>query len=345
VRNGYLSYKTFPSIKWYSRGLTESIYKVRAYALYGLGEFEDALADINLAIRAGGTATSPGKFYLAGDIHVGMGNYDSALRAYQDGLEIALMYENGNRVRHKGVDITRSPTKEESENLSIIHQFAGRNEAAFAKRLDPVVLPAEIFEIILQHVIYDNATDEDFALRCGWVSQAWRNSTRNMPSIWRSYTYKPESEDEPRIEKSAFWIDRARKRGLQEVRMVHPNGPLPLTGGLAVVLKFCLRKATTLVFQGTMLSHRRSVGHLAEVISSSRFLKVLRIEASRLPQTYSQHVDLGLFTAESAARIEELRVAGVNLVRPRNTSAPVVSAGVKYHALRNLTIERCDVDF
>lgn len=307
---------------------------------YEIGGLEDALSDINLAIRAVGNATSPAVQYLASDIHVAMRNYTLALRVYQQGLQIAVSCEKDRRAKTLGVNCSRPLTEEENENVGMLQRLAANNDVAPPERFDPVVyLPADIIEIVMQQGI-DN-DDEYFALRCGWVSQAWRSTTQSMSSLWRTYKYNP-SALRTLQEKREAWTRLAGDQP-KEVRLRTEYGML--TDQIAAELRHSLQTAKKVVLQGTALVEKGNIQRLAEAISASRFVTAIFVQPSEFLWRHNRTMDLELSTDTSRPRLEEICIAKVTFAY-RSSSQPEAAQEeqIGYAALRKLVIKRCYFD-
>jgi tetratricopeptide (TPR) repeat protein len=151
---------------------TAIMLKRRAFALLKMGQLEDALSDIKIAIRAVPSTIGGDMHILQADIHLSAKSYDLALQAYQRGLSL--------------LDPTAATVSQDVQidNMSKLEHLARTQVIDNGDALDPFAhLPTELVELFLQ---IGMEQDEHFALRCTWVCRDWRRTVQAIPSVWRT---------------------------------------------------------------------------------------------------------------------------------------------------------------
>lgn len=300
----------------------------RAYALYKLEEFDDALSDINLAIRATARIKELDMHHLATDIRLAMGEYEEAVKVYQAGL-----------VAVKGrVASKKRLTKEEDDTVARLQQLVPKPHVDLGKRIDPFeVLPLEIIEVIMQHGI--NANDEYYALKCSWISKNWRTTIHNMSSLWRVYTYNPGAK-QTTLEKRNAWARLAGNR-FNEIRLVDVDSVTAMKK-INNSWKPYLKDLQTLTLGGTTCCRGAPIEQFALAHSASYTVEKLKIEPAIVQTTTSDEMDLGLLTDLNRTELEELSVNRIHFYyNILGNDATIKVASSEYTSLRKLSVRSC----
>lgn len=306
---------------------TAMIHHRRAYALFKLGSLEDALSDVNLAIRATARIKEPEMHYLKTDIQLAMGDYAGAVKAYQEGLAVVVKARTASK---------RRMTKAEEEMVGRLQALVPKGYFAEGKRMDPVdVLPMDIIEVILQHGLVG---DEYFALKASWVSQNWRTTIHNMPSVWRTYTYNPGAKNTS-TDKRKAWASYAGNR-FHEMRLVDVDSVTAMKK-VNAAWKPVLKELQTLTLSGTTTRKEEVVKQLGKAHKGTYMLKRLNVESFVQASVACNELDLGLMSNDNRATVEAICVQGITFLPDilENGSSETVDA--EYTSLRELRISKC----
>ncbi|KAJ9106424.1 hypothetical protein QFC21_001570 [Naganishia friedmannii] len=123
--------------------ILSGILKRRAFALYKIGRYENALSDINIAIRLITRIKEPDMHLLVTDIQLAMKKYDDAQKSCQEAFKISLKVRAAPKA---------GLTDIEREIAHNIKQLVGKEEEYKGVRLDPVQhLSMDILELVMQH--------------------------------------------------------------------------------------------------------------------------------------------------------------------------------------------------
>ncbi|KAJ9124391.1 hypothetical protein QFC22_001191 [Naganishia vaughanmartiniae] len=308
--------------------LITGMLKRRSFALYKLGRYEDALSDIDIAIRI----LLPGRkdaqmHLLVTDIKLATGDYTGALESCQQGLRIALKKRKAAK---------RHPTETEREVLRIFEQLIVQVTESDESRHDPFEsLPADVIEIVMQHGL-DH--DEHFALGCTWLSSLWRQTLESMPSIWRAYTYDSAAID-TLDEKREAWARNGKNR-FNEITLRNVDTYSALMDIDATCVPH-FPNMHTLKLAGTTLSDLNVVRYIGESLSSSYNVKALHLQSFHSHRIRGHELDLGLITSENRATLQELHLSGIHFYAyhaPKDESMQSACAALRILSLHNCRI-------
>lgn len=306
---------------------TTMIHHRRAYALFKLGSLEDALSDVNLAIRATSRIKEPGMHYLKTDIQLAMGDYAGAMKAYQEGLAVVVKGRTANK---------RRMTKCEGEMVERLTVLVPKRLVAEGKLIDPIVLPMDVVELIMQHGI---TNDEYFALKASWVSQTWRTAIHDMPSLWRTYTYNPAAK-QTSTDKRKAWTTHAGNR-FHEVRLVDVDSVTAMKK-VNASWKPVLKDLQTLTLRGTTTRKEEVVEQLGKAHKGTYMLKRLNVEPFLQSNATCNELDLGLLSGDNRAVVDAISIQGISF---QDGGAEETAKGdmveAEYAALRELHITKC----
>lgn len=305
---------------------TAMIHHRRAYALFKHGSLDDALSDVDLAIRATARIKEPDMHHLKTDIQLAMGDYAGAVKTYQEGLAIVVKARRANK---------RWSTKAEEEMVGLLRALASKPSVPQAKAMDPVDLPNEIFELVMQHGL---ASDEYFALRASWVSRTWRTTIHNTSSLWRTYTYNPGAQ-RTALEKRKAWTSYAGHR-FNEIRLVDVDSVTAMKK-INNAWKPVLKDLKTLTLRGTTMRRDDAVKQLGKAHAGTYMLKRLNVEPFSQSDYASNELDLGLLSNDNRALIEAISVRGITFSPIVSENGTVGTLDAEYTSLRELSIGKC----
>lgn len=265
--------------------------------------------------------------YLAADIHVAMRSFDKALKSYKDGVDLAVKARKASQ---------RRQTTEEQANLATLKSLATKKPVG-GDLVDPLDrLPSDIIELVIKHGL---PGDQYFALRCSWVSQAWRVTIQGMPSLWRSYTYNPGAKTSK--EKRQAWAGHAGNR-FNEIQLVDVDSKTAMKQ-INTTWKPFLGTMQTLTLRGTTTRKNSAIEALA-VHSGTYSIRTLDVQGLGLRGDSYNDLDLGLLSTSNKETIEDIRVAAVDFRGSKSASLIERSKeDLAYGALRSLTITGCGI--
>ena len=302
---------------------TSMILHRRAYALYKSGQLEDALSDISVAMRAIARSKDPAIHYLATDIYLKMGSYAKALKMYKDGLEIELKGRQPSERRY---------TAEERDRLALLQQITTKPTIS-GTLADPFAhFPTDIIEQVMKQGLRE---DPYFALRCSWVSQAWRTTIHDMPSLWRTYTYNPAAKTSK--EKRQAWARYADNR-FNEIQLVDVDSKTAMKQINATWKPF-LKSVQMLTLRGTTTRKTSAIKQLA-VHSGTYSIRTLDVHGLGLRGDTYESLDLGLLSESNKATIEDIWIEAIDL---RGSKIDPVEDELAYGALLRLTVMGCGI--
>jgi hypothetical protein len=306
---------------------TTMIHHRRAFALFKLASLEDALSDVNLAIRATARIKAPDMHYLKTDIQLGMGDYAGAMKAYQEGLAVVVKGRTANK---------RRMTKCEEEMVERLTVLVPKRLVGQGTLIDPIVLPMDVVELIMQHGI---TNDEYFALKASWVSQTWRTAIHDMPSLWRTYTYNPAAK-QTSADKRKAWAAHAGNR-FHEVRLVDVDSVTAMKK-VNASWKPVLKDLQTLTLRGTTTRKEEVVEQLGKAHKGTYMLKRLNVEPFLQSSVTCNELDLGLLSDDNRAVVDAISIQGISF---QDGGAEETAKGdmveAEYAALRELHITKC----
>jgi hypothetical protein len=305
---------------------TAMIHHRRAYALFKHGSLDDALSDVNLAIRATARIKEPDMHYLKTDIQLAMGDYAGAVKTYEEAVAIAVKARPLNK---------RWSTKLEEEMIRVLQSLVPKASIFQGKAMDPVDLPNEIFELVLQHGL---ATDEYFALRASWVSRTWRTTIHSTSSLWRTYTYNPGAK-QTTTDKRKAWTSYAGNR-FNEIRLVDVDSVTAMKK-INNAWKPVLKDLKTLTLRGTTMRRDDAVKQLGRAHAETYTLKRLNVEPFSQSDYTSNELDLGLLSKDNRASIESISVRGITFSPVLSENGSVETLDAEYTSLRELSLGKC----
>ncbi|KAJ9106416.1 hypothetical protein QFC21_001562 [Naganishia friedmannii] len=308
------------------REIFAGILNRRAYALYKLDRFEDALSDINMTCESEVHIKRPETHLLTADIMLELQRYESALDSLGKAFQILL---------ERRPALKRWLTDAEKQIVQVLENLAGEDDEYVGQRLDPMErLPEDIIELIMKHGL---DSDEYFALRCTWVSSTWRQTLEALASIWRVYTYNTEAF-RTGAEKRKAWARNAGNR-FNEIRLVNVN-ILAALKCINNTWKPLLQNMQILKLQGSTMNNIRVIQRFAQLSSASYNVKALHLESKHDGQLATE-LDSGLLTPDNRTTIEEIHLLNLDLVTDE-ASAANDGAGA-YTTLRSLSLIQCRI--
>ncbi|KAJ9124392.1 hypothetical protein QFC22_001192 [Naganishia vaughanmartiniae] len=305
--------------------ILSGILKRRAFALYKIGRYDDALSDLNIAIRLITRINEPGMHLLATDIQLAMKDYDGALKSSQEAFKISA---KGRTAAKRGL------TDVEVDIVHGIDQLVGKVEGYRGVRADPVQhLSLDVIELVMQHGL---AGDDYFALKCTWVTRSWRQTLQSIPSLWHVYTYNA-GATRTALPKRQAWAKHAGNH-FREIRLLHVDTKTAMNK-INNSWKPYLRSMQTLKLEGTTMNHPDVVQHFAQLHAKTYNVESLHLHSFNRQSFRYNQLDLGLLTSENRATIQELHLEGISFEPYESLVDGADVSG--WTALRYLSLNQC----
>lgn len=278
-----------------------------------------------MVIRLVARIKEPDVYLLATDIQLALKEYDGAQKSCEEAFKISLKTRTASK---------KILTDVELKITRVMDQLTSREEEYKGIRLDPIQhLSMDIVELVMQHGL---SGDDYFALKCTWVSQSWRQTLQNMPSLWHVYTYNAGATRTAQPKRQA-WAQHADNH-FREIRLLHADTKTAMNK-INNTWKPYLKSMDTLKLEGTTMNNPDVVQHFAQLHSKSYNVTSLYLHSFNRQKFRKAELDLGLLTSENRATIRELHLSGVSF---NSYEPPTEEADAsEWTALRHLSLTQC----
>ncbi|KAJ9106303.1 hypothetical protein QFC21_001448 [Naganishia friedmannii] len=314
------------------------LWKRRAFALAKLGQFRDALSNIQLAVcTSDGAKEHPlemaDRLLLEADIQEALGNNQAALESLNRAVQYLHQTDSQSSAIHE-------------KHFQAIKRRVQPWDSVETKRIDPVVrMPAEIIERIMQLGLRD---DELFVLKATPVSRRWHTLLKSLLPLWQTFTWTgSNTRDEHRnLDRHSLWVSNNGGK-FQDVKLTElVTTGLPSAIASQWKWKEYFGEPSNISLQHRQFAHRSTKLNFPIIIDSSS-LRSLHLSGARVALGwgssnghYNSDLTLGVLTEKSASCLVHLALDKLQYVFLPNAT----DASPRYHfdSLETFTVTACD---